>query len=115
MIFKKSVVFFFVLIVFANVSSAQCKIYQGRYASGSPVAVFENGKIYQGRYASGSPIAVIEGNKIYRGRYASGSPVGVIEGNKIYQGRYASGSPIAVTQNGGGACGFAAAAYLLLL
>jgi hypothetical protein len=34
---------------------------------------------------------------------------------KIYQGRYASGSPIAVTQNGGGACGFAAAAYLLLL
>jgi hypothetical protein len=41
--------------------------------------------------------------------------VGIIEGNKIYQGRYASGSPIAVTQNGGGACAFAAAAYLLLL
>jgi hypothetical protein len=41
--------------------------------------------------------------------------VGVIEGNKIYQGRYASGSPIGVTENGGGACAFAAAAYLLLL
>jgi hypothetical protein len=39
----------------------------------------------------------------------------VIEGNKIYQGRYASGSPVAVTQSGGGACGFAAAAYFLLL
>jgi len=60
-------------------------------------------------------VGVIEGNKIYRGRYASGSPLGVIEGNKIYQGRYASGSPIAITQNGGGACAFAAAAYLLLL
>jgi len=47
--------------------------------------------------------------------YASGSPVGIIQGNKIYQGRYASGSPIAVTENGGGACAFAAAAYLLLL
>jgi hypothetical protein len=34
---------------------------------------------------------------------------------KIYQGRYASGSPVAVTQSGGGACGFAAAAYFLLL
>jgi hypothetical protein len=53
--------------------------------------------------------------KIYQGRYASGSPVGVIQGNKIYQGRYASGSPIAVTESGGGACAFAAAAYLLLL
>jgi hypothetical protein len=28
---------------------------------------------------------------------------------------YASGSPVAVTQSGGGACGFAAAAYFLLL
>ena len=34
---------------------------------------------------------------------------------KIYQGRYASGSPIAVMESGGGACAFAAAAYLLLL
>ena len=34
---------------------------------------------------------------------------------KIYQGRYASGSPVAVTQSGGGACAFAAAAYMLLL
>jgi hypothetical protein len=34
---------------------------------------------------------------------------------KIYQGRYASGSPVAVTQSGGGACAFAAAAYILLL
>lgn len=79
-----------------TVTKAQCKIYQGRYASGSPVAVFENGKIYQGRYASGSPVAVIEGNK-------------------IYQGRYASGKPVAVTESGGGACAFAAAAYMLLL
>ena len=112
---KKIISFLFVTFLIVTVSQAQCKIYQGRYASGSPVAVFENGKIYQGRYASGSPIAVIEGNKIYRGRYVSGSPVGVVEGNKIYQGRYASGSPVAVTQNGGGACGFAAAAYMLLL
>ena len=34
---------------------------------------------------------------------------------KIYQGRYASGSPVAVSENGGAACAFAAAAYLLLL
>ena len=92
---KKFFSLFLLLLVFGT-CSAQCKIYQGRYASGSPVAVFDNGKIYQGRYASGSPIAVIEGNK-------------------IYQGRYASGSPIAVTENGGGACAFAAAAYMLLL
>ena len=115
MFLKKSITLFVASFLILTVTKAQCKIYQGRYASGSPVAVFENGKIYQGRYASGSPIAVIEGNKIYRGRYASGSPVGVVEGNKIYQGRYASGSPVAVTQSGGGACAFAAAAYMLLL
>jgi hypothetical protein len=34
---------------------------------------------------------------------------------KIYQGKYALGSPVAVTESGGGACAFAAAAYLLLL
>jgi hypothetical protein len=93
---KKIISFLFVSFLIVTVSHAQCKIYRGRYASGSPVGV-------------------VEGNKIYKGRYASGSPVGVIEGNKIYQGRYASGSPIAVTQNGGGACGLAAAAYFLLL
>jgi hypothetical protein len=53
--------------------------------------------------------------KIYQDRYSSGSPVAVFENVKIYQGRYASGSPIAVTQNGGGACGFASAAYFLFL
>ena len=74
---KKFCLLFLVSCLFVTASSAQCKIYQGRYASGSPVAVFDNGKIYQGRYASGSPIAI--------------------------------------TQNGGGACAFAAAAYLLLL
>ena len=74
---KKFCLLFLVSWLFVTASSAQCKIYQGRYASGSPVAVFDNGKIYQGRYASGSPIAV--------------------------------------TESGGGACAFAAAAYLLLL
>ncbi len=112
---KKFCLLFLVSWLFVTASSAQCKIYQGRYASGSPIAVMEGNKIYRGRYASGSPVGVIEGNKIYKGRYASGSPVGVIQGNKIYQGRYASGSPIAVTESGGGACAFAAAAYLLLL
>jgi hypothetical protein len=41
---KKIIVFLFVSILIVTVSHAQCKIYQGRYASGSPVAVFENGK-----------------------------------------------------------------------
>ena len=75
--FKKISFFVLVTMLFVTASSAQCKIYQGRYASGSPV--------------------------------------GIIQGNKIYQGRYASGSPIAVSENGGAACAFAAAAYLLLL
>jgi hypothetical protein len=72
-------------------------------------------KIYEGKYASGTPIAVYEGGKIYQGKYASGTPVGVIEGGKVYQGKYASGTPIATTEGGGGQCAFAAAAYLLLL
>ena len=77
MFLKKSITLFVASFLILTVTKAQCKIYQGRYASGSPVAVFDNGKIYQGRYASGSPIAV--------------------------------------TQSGGGACAFAAAAYMLLL
>jgi hypothetical protein len=74
---KKIIVFLFISFLIVTVSHAQCKIYQGKYASRSPVAVFENAKIYQGRHASGSPISV--------------------------------------TQNRGGACAFAAAAYMLLL
>ena len=98
-----------------NHLGAQCKIYQGKYASGTPIAVFIYGKISQGKYASGKPVGVTEGNKIYRGKYASGTPVGVIEGNKVYQGKYASGTPIATIDGGGVSCAFAAAAYLLLL
>ena len=62
---KKFCLLFLVSWLFVTASSAQCKIYQGRYASGSPVAVFDNGKIYQGRYASGSPIAVMWRKRTY--------------------------------------------------
>ncbi len=92
----KNLLILVTMILASNFTKAQCKIYQGKFASGTPIAVFENGKIYQGKFASGTPI-------------------GIIEGNKIYQGKFASGNPIATTEGGGGLCAYAAGAYLLLL
>jgi len=40
---KKIISFLFVSFLIVTVSHAQCKIYQGRYASGSPVAVTQSG------------------------------------------------------------------------
>ncbi len=52
---------------------------------------------------------------MYKCRFKLKIQISVIEENNIYQGRHVSVTPVAVTESGGGACAFAAAAYMLLL